>query len=310
VAETDPALAGLKASTVISDQYFVETLGGLVCEWSNGKPHNTPTGDPGGYEGVRVSVMPDATAQWAKYRETYQLDSDTQRYCSSYPPASCYLETLVGSTWVSILMAGLSADVGSADEQFVAAITPYTSKVVDVIAATTQTGPRWYPPAGTTELPEDCEAFITDDALVAALGATIPINHSRPGGGWSQASGAIEDVGSPWCNWLQNGSDAGVGTLSWLPGGEWAVTELMDVATEPSAPEEVAIDGLPAADSAWIRCDAGDDRCVVDMAYGGNWIEAAVNVDESSDGSPVVMADHRAAAINVATTIVATLNAR
>lgn len=295
VTSIDPAQSMMGAYPAISPTYAVRSLGGITCEWSNGEPQSDTTGYNPAYVGSRVLVLPNATSQWDRYLSYYGPDAEGD-LCSAYEgPLHCTTDRLTGSTWVQVTTVGATSE---------AAASALGAEVVATIAGAGAGAAPWTPPAGTATLPADCPGVIPDDAVQAALGLGVAVQASTGGGGWSLEAGARENWGGPHCYWAFLDSDAGVGSLSTLPGGAWAWAEAREFLTLPSTPEAVTVAGLSAGDEAWLRCAAGDDYCLVDLVIGGNWIEAYIWPDDAG-----IAIDRRAGAIAIAEAIVANLGA-
>jgi len=268
-------------------------LGGITCEWSNGEPLSDTTGYNPAYVGSRVLVLPNATSQWDRYLSYYGPDAEGD-LCSAYEgPMHCTTDRLTGSTWVQV------TTVGAASE---AAASALGAEVVAAVAGAGAGAAPWTPPAGTAALPADCPGVIADDVVQSALALDVAVQASTGGGGWSLESGARQNWGGPHCYWAFLDADAGVGSLSSLPGGAWAWAEAREFLTLPSAPEAVTVAGLSAGDEAWLRCASADDYCLVDLVIGGNWVEAYLWPDDAG-----LSIDRRAGAIAIAEAIVANL---
>ncbi|MER3389271.1 MAG: hypothetical protein RJQ01_04485 [Microcella sp.] len=273
------------------EEYKVRSVGGLVCEFSNGEPQSRVRGSNPAYVGARILVLPDPGSQWDAFVATYGVSGT--RLVSCFPDSgatSCSFDALGADRWVDVSIAGAvseTAGVALGDA---------------VLAAVTSAGPgaaTWTPPAGTLAVPDACTDYISNTALQTATGFAAPFilgSRSTGGGGFSLHAGAEEINGSPSCLWAFESSDSGVGTLKVLRGGEWAWAEAQTIVG--STPITVA--GLAADDEAWLRCGPSDAWCVVDLVLGGNWIELYLWEDD-----PGVPLDRRAAVQNIAIVVVA-----
>ena len=286
VTEVSRAATEYGAYPARPEEYIVRSVGGLVCEFSNGQPQSRVLGPAAGYVGVRLFVLPEPGIQWDRYASYYGVAGDRDAYCAA--SSNCFLNALGGSTWVDGTVVGAVNDAAG------------TAVLDAALAAVTAAGPgaaAWAPPAGTLALPDDCTAYIDGPTLQAATGQSTALDpYSGFGGGWSLVAGAFEIDGSPQCFWAFEFADAGIGTLDVIRGGEWAWSEAREIVG--SAPITVA--GLAEGDEAWLRCGPADAWCVVDLVLGGNWLELHLNDDEF--GEPF---DRRAAIQSIAATIVA-----
>lgn len=305
VEARDPAAVALTSMAGMPYQYPVRSLGGLVCEWSNGQPPVTDTGAASGYIGARVSVLPEAEAQWKVFAGTYLVANNEQLYCTNVAPVACTLDALVNGSWVEATMTGFVVDASLPDEQVRATSRTFFDPIVEAISAAGQPAAPWTPAADTLALPSDCDGFITPAQVQAALGTDAELRTGKGGGGWSQYAAAFTDTGSLPCTWLVGNGDLDVGTLRWLPGGEWAALDAVTLALMPSTAEQVTVAGLEDGDQAYVRCIPGDEECWIDLIVGGNWIQ--VSVSREYPGSPVITVDRRSAAVNIAETIITTI---
>lgn len=276
------------ADPSMPEEYVIRSVGGLVCEFSNGQPQSTTRGLNPDYVGVQVLVLPDPGPQWDRYVSYYGVSGDRSQFCySEASGATCNANALAGSTWVDAsVVAAVNETAGAA--------------LVDaVIAAIGSAGPGagvWSPPAGTFALPDNCEGFIDAAALQSTTGLANLEPRGREGGGWSLRAGAQTIDGSPSCFWAFQFADAGIGTLKVLRGGEWAAGEAQDIIGAAS----ITVAGLPDGDEARLRCGPADEWCVVDLVLGGNWLEISLWEDDPS--API---DQRAVIQSIAATIVA-----
>lgn len=289
VSSVSRAATEFGAYPSMPEEYVVRSLGGLVCEFSNGEPQSVVRGNSTSYVGVRLLVLPDAVAGWERYVDLYDVVGTREVYCFSVGTgSSCTLNALAGTAWVDAEVVGAVTD------------TAATAVVDAMLAAVSAAGPGaepWSPPADTMALPAECSGFIDAAGVMAATGLAGPFEvRGRDGGGWSLRGAAITTDDSPKCMIAFEFADAGIGAISTLVGGEWAAAEAQAIVG--STPLTVA--GLSADDEAWLRCGPSDAWCVVDLVIGGNWIEVHLWEDEA--GAPL---DRRTAIQSIAATVVA-----
>jgi hypothetical protein len=289
VSSVSRAATEYGAHPSMPEEYVVRSLGGLVCEFSNGEPQSVVRGTSSSYVGVRLLVLPDAVAGWERYVDLYDVVGTREVYCSAAGGgSSCTLNALAGTAWVDAEVVGAVTDAAA------------TAVVDSMLAAVSDAGPGaepWSPPADTIALPTECSEFIDAAGVMAATGLAGPFDvRGRDGGGWSLRGAAITTDDSPKCMIAFEFADAGIGTISTLLGGQWAAAEAQAIVG--LTPLTVA--GLGADDEAWLRCGPADAWCVIDLVLGGNWVE--VYLWEDDPGAPL---ERRAAIQEIAATIVA-----
>ena len=271
------------------EEYVVRSVGGLVCEFSNGQPQSRVRGGNPAYVGVRVLVLPEPGAQWDRYVDYYGIDATGTPFCStSSGSPSCQLDALVANRWVDVVLYGAVSE---------AAGSTLANAVATAVSSAGAGAAPWSPPSDTLALPDECGAYISGASLQAITGVTIPVAPvASVGGGWSLWAGAEVIDDSPSCSLAFEGYEYGIGTLNVLRGGEWAWDEARTLVT--STPVTVA--GLGADDEAWLRCGPADAWCIVDLLLGGNWLELYLYEDDFGGAF-----DQRAAAEAITAEVVA-----
>lgn len=286
--------------------FHVRTLGGLVCEWSNGVPESSSRGYAPGYVGASVSILPEADAQWARFVSYYGVVDDRQLYCFSSTTVDCYLDTLINGYWVEARIQGLNVDPTLDESGLLAGAAPFFDRLIAAVEGTGAPGPRWTPPADTLALPTDCDAYIGVAEVQSILGISDPLeNSSGGGGGWSQGGGAVEDSSAGGCGWFFVGEDRLAGGIASLPGGAWAAAEARAAGVAPYAPEDLVLTGLVEGETAYIRCTPGDQECYVDITIGGNWVQLVVYAEES--GGALASVNRRTGVTAIAESVLARL---
>jgi hypothetical protein len=278
---------------------YIEAMGGLVCDWSNGVSTFSSSGGPGTpYIGTSIMILPEAGTQFAKFETMYGPASGVQ--CSASGP-TCSLDTLVNGYWLSVEMHGVIFDDPTSDLP-PALVSEFFDSVDSLISALGAPAPRWSPPEGTIALGADCELIIPTSDVQSALALTNEPSVYKPGGGWSMWAGATVESGGGRCSWSANDEETYDGGLSWLPGGAWAAEKLLPGTTNPSGVTPVAIPDLATSDKAFLRCADDDSHCVVDLVIGGNWVQ----VDGYASSGELHVAHDRA--IDLASVITARIN--
>ncbi|MEN9620311.1 MAG: hypothetical protein RL499_504, partial [Actinomycetota bacterium] len=271
------------------EEYVVRSVGGLVCEFSNGAPQSRVRGGNPAYTGVRVLVLPEPGAQWDRWVDYYGAAAAGTPSCyTSSGRAACQLDALVSNRWIDVALDGAVTEAAGA---------ALANAVAAAVTGAGAGAALWTPPADTLPLPDDCGAYISGASLQAITGVSVPVESiSTYGGGWSLWAGAEVIDDSPSCFLQYADADAGIGSLDVLRGGEWAWAEAQSIVGSTA----ITVAGLGADDEAWIRCGAGDAWCVVDMVIGGTWVELYLWEDDFGGAF-----DQRAAAQAIATEVVA-----
>ena len=253
---------------------FIEAMGGLVCDWSNGTSSFSASGIPGPpYVGASVMILPEADAQFAKFQAVQRPTTELQ--CSA-SGQGCVFDVLVNGYWLSVQMQGVVFNDTTSDAP-PTLVSEFINAIDSLVSALAVPAPRWSPPTGTVALGTDCESIISASEVQSALALTDEPSVERPGGGWSIWAGATVESGGGRCSWST--SDGGVyyGGISWLPAGAWAAEKQLPGTTIPSAVSPVAIPSLTSTDRAFVRCESDDSFCVVDLIISGNWVQVQSN---------------------------------
>ncbi|MBX3098421.1 MAG: hypothetical protein KF761_02475 [Salinibacterium sp.] len=243
----------------------IQAMGGLLCEVSNGVPHATVVGSAPGYAGVLLSILPRATDQWSRYAATYGIAGTRGFFCND---STCTGDELVGEYWLSAAGDGVADSV---------ALDSYLAAIATMIAALPASTPAWTPPATTIPLGSTCADIVSNAAVSAAAGVSVMALSG--GGGWSAWAAARAELSAASCFWGVEGTEHGPGSLSSIPGGDWAARSYLLIATVPTAPVSISLVGLGAGDTASLRCSS--TQCFLDLVAGGNWIQIAI--DEGPD---------------------------
>jgi hypothetical protein len=275
IEKQDALAAYVRSSEELPRLIYIEALGGLVCEWSNGTAPFTNGGDRRDPKltsaGLTVLILPDADAQFATFESKHGNASPLScRY------KSCSFDKLIDGYWVSVY-----ADDVAIDDTDSPTSPPLLTALVDSlegqVAALGAPDARWTPPATTLALSTECDSIISPEEAQTALAIPGKVE-ARSGrhGGWSVWAGAADETGGLGCGWqeLSERSTPIDGWLSWLPAGEWAADRLLPITSYPTAVSPVVVANLAPDDDAFIRCDDGTEPyCVVDLIIGGNWVQ-------------------------------------
>lgn len=303
VATVDPALASAGSGREIPRVMYVEAVGGLACEWSNGTPHSQTMGTAPDYRGIEVQVFPEAGDQWAKFAQNY--GEGGTRGCSEYLRVTCDLDVLVNGYWITARVAGVVTATAVESGVAVPEAAAFFDALESAVGALGAPGPEWAP-SPSLVLPSDCAALPSAAAVAALIGTDQELLLGRSGGGgWSNWAGARVESGGIACGW-QTIDDATAGRVETLPAGEWAARATLPGYTVPSVPAPFAVEGLGPDDEAFLRCGAIESYsvCVVDVIIGGNWVQIdafgadqGVHTDLDARGMAEVLATAVAAGI-------------
>ncbi|MGX5682561.1 hypothetical protein [Schumannella luteola] len=260
VDATDPAATiAAAAPHGIPKPYWIRSLGGVACEFSNGVAYSSNRGFVSDYVGLRVQALPDAADGWQRLQDKYQGQAGGAQCSTNLGPVVCTSEALVGDTWVSIYVQGAEEEAG---RTLISSIESSAASFVGS-AAVDQSS------AGA--LPTLCSDVISNDTVESILG-TGDLYFDVPHGGWSIEADAWLTFGGLQCFWLPMDGPDLVMSLDALPAGAWAWHERQQQLTGASAPDAVSIAG---ADEAWVRCSAADE-CALDLIVQENWIEVTL----------------------------------
>jgi hypothetical protein len=270
VRSVDPLFEGRGAMTGIPSAADPMSRGGIACVWSNLKPQTSGRdGTPGGWRGVRVTVVPDSKVEyenavnpWQTYGEKTPSHSES---CSTAYNEQCVLRRLIGSTYLSVQLAGPAlAEAGDAAAERLA--KPFVDEVEKLVRAAKPVATAWKPDA--QKIPAGYSWIISPKNLQLALGAVAPIGC----GIWEDeeppapAAHAAQTMRT--CYYIGRGPlDAG--TISVLPAGEWAWDAIGAVRPDRWGAQPVTIDHAAPDDEAWIAQDG--IAYALDLIHLGNW---------------------------------------
>ena len=288
--------------------------GGLVCDWSAMTAVAGNLGQPAGYTGLHIELLPDAASYWATYTDSVGIPSTGFWYCSNYGALTgpfCNFEALVGTTWVSIQLSGVDAGTTDSDEVVAAKVRPFVDAIVAVIAEAGFPAAPWVDPSAAV-IPGTCEqvlpiATVAEGVGIASLAdyetASTPFGAGFIGLLSTAARLSIGEVRCPW----GYGYETEFGGLRLIPGGSWALSQTIDDPSPAGPAVRVKIDGLGSDDAAWLRCAAADGACVLDVSIGRNWLEVFLWQPTDLDGNTVPM-DRQAVLQKLAESAVDNLN--
>lgn len=259
VAPADPIVTASGVGIAIPRITSILSVGGTVCQWSNGEAYNSQYGLAPEYTGVTIAVVPRPAAGWSEPAVGGGMPGDWSGCDESGGMCSSTRE--VGDAWVVI------EAFGGPTAMNVSAWQPFSDAVIDAVNAASPAAAPTAPEQVGTPPAEDCEAVLPLDT-VRSITVAPDAEPQRAGGGWSAWAEARQTAGDVGCLWWASDVDIAAG-VDWVNDGRWAFERMLQAGT--ASPVEPA--GLGADDAAVIRCNVdpfGDD-CAIDLGVGSDW---------------------------------------
>ena len=186
-SSADPLVTASGVGIAIPRVTSIISVGGNVCEWSNGAPQNDQYGINPEYSGIAVEVLSQADAGWSEMAASFGMPYD-MRECNPY---ACSMSAAVGDAWVTLFGAG-AFDPVATDALFSAVIAAVEGAGSP---AATVTPSRDRPQFG------ECEEVIPTTNVQAITGlADAGLNNDA--GGRSAASEATLVADNLGCHWM------------------------------------------------------------------------------------------------------------
>ncbi len=242
VAPTDPIVTAAGVGIAIPRRTSILSMGGTVCEWSNGVAMNDQYGWESEYVGVAVSVVPRPEDGWSERATRYGMPRDE----SSCSDQGCWGSAAVGDAWVAIEAYG-----GEPSALSTSAWQPLLDAIIEAVSAA---GPAAAPSSPErTSLPsaEQCDAVIPLDEVRSITSTPEAQPRLGEGGGWSEWAEARLHAGILRCSWAVADGDIHVASLDLVRGGRWAYDRMLHAGTA----SPLALAGLSPDDAASVRCD-------------------------------------------------------
>jgi hypothetical protein len=263
VAPSDPIVTASGVGISIPRRTSILSVGGTVCEWSNGVATNDQYISVREYVGVTVSVVPQPIEGWSERAARFGMPSDGS-HCSDF---GCSATAVVGDAWVTIEALG---EANALDQS---RLQPLLDAVIEAVSAAGPAADPTIPERTRPPIPEDCEALIPLETVRSISSTPEVVPYMEGGGGWSEWAEAREHAGNNHgCRWsFENSFQASV---DWVRDGRWAYDRMLGAGT--AAPLDLT--GLDRGDEASLRCDENfGSSCAVDLAVGPDWINVAAN---------------------------------
>ncbi|WP_448006173.1 hypothetical protein [Agromyces bauzanensis] len=275
VAPADPIVTASGVGIAIPRITSILSVGGTVCQWSNGEAYNSQYGEAPEYTGVTIAVVPRPAAGWSERAVSYGMPGDWSGCAES---DMCSSTGEVGDAWVAI------EAIGGPSTMNVSAWQPFHDAVIEAVNAASPAAAPTAPEQMGMPPAEDCEAVLPLDT-VRSITVTPDAEPQRAGGGgWSAWAEARQTAGDVGCLWSVADVDSVAG-VDWVNDGRWAFERMLQTGT--ASPVELA--GLGADDAAVIRCNVdpfGDD-CAIDLGVGDDWY----NVSGTDHDTAIALAE-------------------
>lgn len=263
VAPADPIVTASGVGIAVPRVTSILSVGGTVCQWSNGEAYNSQYGQAPEYAGVTIAVVPRPAAGWSERAVSYGMPGDWSGCAES---DMCSSSVAVGDAWVAI------EAIGGPNAVNVSAWQPFSDAIIGAVSAASPAAAPTAPEQVGTPPAEDCEAVLPLDTVRSITAAPGAEPQRAGGGGWSAWAEARQTAGDVGCLWSVSDVDFAA-SVDWVSDGRWAFDRMLQAGT--ATPVEVT--GLGADDAAVIRCNVepyGDD-CAIDLGVGNDWYNVA-----------------------------------
>ncbi|SBN61342.1 hypothetical protein GA0004736_0229 [Curtobacterium sp. 9128] len=249
------------------------TSGGTDC-WSTNGVSLLDDVSPGGqgdpmYEGVGLSVLPDAAPEHADATEHVDPSTDPASvYCGASDAArvSCNGRALAGNAWIDLSLTRLQTTADATPEQVQPAFQALLDHVEETVAAAPVAGVQTEHDAASWK-PSTCTADrVNADTAVAlvdpwSLGSDV---------GAEPTYYALNRLGAAACSFgpaEQPFSRTGA-SYSSMPDSGWVVSARLGDGLIDRR-DRLELDGLAEDAAAWRTCD--EAACSVDVVQDGTW---------------------------------------
>lgn len=275
-----------RGRTLAPDVAAIDQLGALMCGWDDGQSWSAWQGPPEGQQVVRLHLVRDAAEAAQRYVDTYagQIGPSPYGPTASGPrcvgveygqsSGYCHFDAWLSDTWIEFTVDGIALDDFASDAEIVAAFTVLTDRVVETLAAEPPHTEAWTAPVSASTA-TDCEQLASDDEVRTITGAA----NTSFGPYWDgprigQYSFASDHVVSLKCWILIDDTEASLGGVSYLPGGDWAFETLGDDWASAGG-VETSIAGLDDGDAV-LRCADPRDGCILDLRVDRDWVRISM----------------------------------
>jgi hypothetical protein len=258
VQSADPiATASGLGSISIPRRTSIMSVGGTVCEWSNGVATNTERGSDPNYVGVTISVTPRPAAGWSARAAYYLAPENFWAICPA-ETWNCSASTQINDAWVT-LEASSDTDIDQVRWQ----------TLLDAVIEKVESAGPAAPPSTVERLEfyftaDQCEAILPLESIRSITSLPGTVFGSDGGGGWSDWGEAMYTAGNGRCGWDVEARSAA--NVNWVRDGRWAFIRMRDGGAV--TPVHVA-----GSSEAFARCSEGSapQVCAVDLMVGDDW---------------------------------------
>jgi hypothetical protein len=279
VTQRYAAVSELTVNPILPSAEVIRTAGGLACEWTNGLYLD------GGWTaapvGVRVEYLPYAASGYWRWAAVFggTTTSPESFFCGT---SYCQLATSEGGDF---LIVGIQ---NARSVAIAESLARRISTALQLGATTPFVAPHY-----AAELDHTCEQIVRPVAWRSAVNAlAVPRTFPIPPG-WGPVNNAMLVARAPACAYTDATGVHGVGLLSTMPGGRWSFILLSSLLTAPGPLTAIRVPGMRAGDTAFTRCDAAHEHCILDALIATHWVQ--VNLLSRADGGDLIRADRLAA---------------
>jgi hypothetical protein len=266
----------------------VRAAGGTDCSATNGVQQIDDvvptTRDDTAYEGVVLSVLPDAAAAFrdAGQQATTPLESATEVRCDASDSARVYCHggVLAGTAWVDVNVVRVQTTADATPEAMLPTLRTLLDGARTAIASS---------PAGTATGDDSAEWAFTPcspDRLNAVT--TVTLRDSVSGTDIAPGIGEYAQgrIGSDVCRFVaEDGRSSADAVFSSTPGAAGIVQQRLAAGLIDRG-GRIELPGLEARDAAWRTCD--DTTCTIDVVHDGTWTQYFLTKRVAPDTSSAV----------------------
>lgn len=266
----------------------VRVAGGTVCSATNGVAQIDDvvptTREDTAYEGVALSVLPDAAAAFrdAGTQATSPQETATVVRCDASDSARvfCHGGVLAGTAWVDVDVVRLQTSTEATPEAMLPTFRALLDGARTAVAAS---------PAGTAT-GDDASGWAFTPCSPDRLNAVTSVTLRDSASGTDTAPGIGEyaqgRIGSDVCRFVDDdGTSSAEAVFSSTPDAAWIVEQRLAAGLIDRG-GRIELTGLGARDAAWRTCD--DTACTVDVVHDGTWTQYFLTKRVAPDTSAAV----------------------
>jgi hypothetical protein len=252
-----------------TDEYYVEVLGGLDCEWDDGlSPSNSSSHQ------MTLTILPVDSSVWTKFVQSAGdgVSGDTYTDCSSDDGHNtCQYEAYVHGSWYELDTNNIIPSSSTFD-----VLPPALMGIVSTLNAKLSAGPAAEangPQKGTRSVPSVAGQLLTaadvKTALALPASANVSIDcNGEYDGPWAIGAEASTELTGGFGCFFDTPDGGTYGGFAVLSGGEWAAKDA--IANTPGEVQAVTVN-QPVGSALYTWTDSGNDPSA-DLIDYGNWI--------------------------------------